>query len=152
MGTKLLRRYKFTCNAVSLGAPGMGLFMKGQVVIVNEDDNRLPFFRGEHGFKEEALPAIEVDDGQPVAAPEDGSGSDPDGGDGDVGEDVTMDTPLTQVEGVRTDIAEKLADANIVTIANAKAVGFEGLIAVPGVGEKSAQAIMEICEDVAKTE
>lgn len=145
MAIKVIRRYKFTCTAISYRAPGKGLFVKGQVVTVNEDDPKLSFFR-EGGFKEEPLPPIEVDDGQSAAdaAPK---GDDPPG-DGDDDDPVTPETPLAEIAGIRGNVAESLAEKGIVTVANALAVGLDALVEVPGIGEKTAQSIMDICNAV----
>jgi N utilization substance protein A len=64
------------------------------------------------------------------------------------GEEAKKDIDLSEVEGISPGILKKLLSSGLETLDDIKEAGVEGLLNVPGIGQKTADRIMELIESV----
>jgi len=64
------------------------------------------------------------------------------------GEELKKDIELSEVEGISPGILKKLVASGLETLDDIKEAGIEGLLNVPGIGQKTADRIMELIESV----
>lgn len=64
------------------------------------------------------------------------------------GEELKKDIELSEVEGISPGILKKLVASGLETLEDIKEAGIEGLLNVPGIGQKTADRIMELIESV----
>lgn len=64
------------------------------------------------------------------------------------GEEEKKDLELSEVEGISPGILKKLLAGGLETLEEVKEAGVEGLLNVPGIGQKTADRIMELIESV----
>jgi len=136
MADTIKKWVKFTCLSVSR-VSRHGNFYRGQVIIVSDDDPRIPWFRS-GGFKEEPLPAEIMRDRATRAdsgEPEKPSGE---------------KTPVAELVGVAAITKKMLRSAGLMTVGHIIGRTDDELLAMEGIAEKSLEKIKAACDKIMK--
>ena len=131
MSDRVRKPVEFTCLSVTRVSK-YGQFVKGQKVVVHEDEPRIGWFRS-GGWSEKPLAAITV--GADMPKP-------------DANPDDPMSTPIESLEKVSEAIKAALAKAKIVTVGDILGLTDEELLEINGIGEKSIANLKAACEAV----